>query len=285
MAAVIRALVLLFAAMVFAVGCGPKTLEQRQRHGEKLADEATGQLDRAEKELRALEPDEADEALRDATETLEEPDIVHSPESDLLKSRLQELRAQLPACREQRRLRDLDEKVRERRAKIGPVLQAMRDGMEALSTAKSVDEKRIDATEDAAKDLADLLEDTRELELRDEDFKSYMKRAHAELDKAKTDIRLAKARLEFQSGPERAKTDATEHAKQAKAQKNADERRRLYALASDEYARCATDAAKFAKELDKQAAALETTCRTGEAGAKAELKKLAPKPPAKKRKR
>lgn len=294
-----------FALILLLAGsaCGPKTLEQRQRHGEQLGDEATGQLDEAEKELRALEPDKAEDALREANETLSEPDIVHSPESDMLKSRLEELRAQLPTVREQRRLRDLDEKVRDRRSKIGPVLQAVRDDVEALSS-KGLSEEKVKATREAMDDLKDLLEDTRELELRDEDFKSYVKRARSELDEAKNAVKVAEEKLRFVSGPIVRREEAAEKLKAAKGEKDPERRAQVLSEAISAYRACADEAGKFGKSLGEKTTifvsgaattpnAVETSCRTSESAANKQLqaaKKAAAaaakkKPTGKKKKR
>lgn len=300
----VRAL-LFSVSLVAAVGCGPKTLDQKMKYGEELAEKADGHLRVAEGHLRALEPAKADDELREARELLSEPEATLSPEAEMIKSRLDELTAMLPAVREQRRQRDLDEAVRDRRSKIGPILQAMKDAVEPLP-GKTLDDAKLKAAKDAVEDLDDELDDDmKELETRDADFASYLKRCRTESSKAKDEIALAEAKLQFIAGPIASRDSANEKLKEARGEKDLAKRVELISAATTEFQTCTKAAEKYAakpalakapiyvKGAGLTADAVAASCESArtaavkqlDAAKKALAKELARKPPPSKKKK
>ena len=234
--------------LVLAADCGPKTLEQKMKYGEKLSEDADTHLRTAEGHLRALEPKKADDELREARELLSEPEASLSPEADIIKARLDELTALLPSVRESRRKRDLDEAVRDRRSKIGPILQAAKDATEGLS-GKGLSLAKLEAARDTVEDLEDELDDDiKELELSDQDFASYIKRAKAELSKAKEELALSDAKLKFIAGPLRAREQGGQQVQAAKGEKDLEKRVALLTDASASYQSCLEGAASYAQK-------------------------------------
>lgn len=218
------------------------------QYGERIASEADTKLQSAEKQLRALEPEKADEELRGARALLAEPEATLSPEAEMIRGRLDELTALLPAIREQRRQRDLDDAVRERRSKIGPILQAMKDAVEPLA-GKTLNDERLKAAKDATEDLDDELDDDmKALETGDPDFSSYLKRARAESSKAKDEMALAEAKLGFIAGPIATRDGANEKLKAAKTEKDPAAKVGLFNAATAQFASCVKSATADAQK-------------------------------------
>lgn len=231
-----------------AAACGPKTLEQRMKYADKLCEEADTHLRAAEQHLRALEPKRAEDELEEAKDLLSEKDSSLSPEYELMKGRYDELASLLPVVKEQRRKRDLDEAVRERRSKIGPILQAAKDAADALS-GKGLDEEKLKTAQRARDALDDELDDdVKELMKQDEDFASYIKRARGELSNVKDAIALAEAKLAFIKGPIAARDEANTRLKNAKKERDLEKKVELIKEALQLYKGCVKDARHYASK-------------------------------------
>ncbi len=124
-------LIPLFLGLLLSA-CGPKNLKERTRHGEKLTDEASSLLDEAEKDLRNLDPDGAEAPLKDAHKLLSHPDVELSPESEMLRSRLTELRGRVAPTREEKARRELEAAVDKQRDAIVQAMSEVSNALEAV---------------------------------------------------------------------------------------------------------------------------------------------------------
>src|SRR4051812_39066267 len=98
-----------------AAGCGPKTMKARVADGERQSDRAAGALDDADKAVAAGELARAGEGMKEPARALSDPDVMPTPEADLLKGRLADLKVKTPAIRQQREKDEVTKKVAARR--------------------------------------------------------------------------------------------------------------------------------------------------------------------------
>ncbi len=233
--------------------CGPKSLKERTRNGEKLSDEATTLLDEAEKELRALDPDGAEAPLKDAQKLLSHPDIELSPESEMLRSRLTELKDRVGPTREEKARRELEAAVEKQRDAI---VQAMNDVSNALDALEQKDAgpAQVKALLDAVERTRDKLKDGKKLEAKSEDYAASVRRTEKRLDQATEKARSVQQVLDFVAGPATTRQEAEELAKKAKAEKDPDKQLSLYTDARDRFQRCGETAKQMiakVPELEK----------------------------------
>lgn len=270
-------------------------MDAKLRDADKIGGKIDSVLNAAEKALNDLEPAKAEELLKEASQLLKEPDLEISPERDMYSSRRDELQPRLAQVKEQRLARDIEEAVRSERAEIGPSLQAMKDNAEAMAGPK-VDDKKLDALKDSITTVEKALnasDDRRTFASKDPSFGSYLKRAKAEVDKAKAEVGKGEKKVKFVAGPGALKTAAADGLKQAKTERDAEKKRTLMVDASKAYAKCASSGAEFAAiKSEKIFAAGSTTtveafiesCKAAQDTTDKAIAKL-PKPkPAKKKK-
>lgn len=245
-------LVLLLLGLLLAA-CGPKSLKDRTRHGEKLSDEASTLLDEAERALGKLEPDRAEGPLKHAQKLLSHPDVELSPESGMLQTRLTELKARVAPVREEKARREFEATVDKQRDVI---VQAMLDVSNAVD---AIDRK--DPTPEQHKALLDAIERTRDrlkegkkLEAKSEDYAASVRRTEKRLEDAEAKARSAQMVIEFVYGPAAARLEAEELVKKAKAERDPDQQLTIYTDARDRFQQCG----ETAKQLIAKTPLLES---------------------------
>ncbi|MEW5742714.1 MAG: hypothetical protein AB1938_27600 [Myxococcota bacterium] len=243
----------LLAVVALGGACGPKSIEARTRHAEKRADEAAEALDRAQKAADALEPDDFEDALKDAKDALADPDINLYPEAGMHQDRYAELSGKLAAVRAAREKRDLEAKLDKARSDIVPMVQAMLDATESLTPANATEDK-VQVVEEKAKELKERVKDEQALFAKSPDFKDWAENQLRKADKALEVAARAKKGLAFKAGPVAA--HALAKAKRAEARKSKP-KEKLEALteAKKQLAACEAGARAGAKDKDLQAVA------------------------------
>ncbi len=244
-------LIPLFLGLLLSA-CGPKNLKERTRHGEKLTDEASSLLDEAEKDLRNLDPDGAEAPLRDAHKLLSHPDVELSPESEMLRSRLSELKARVGPTREEKARKELEAAVDKQRDAI---VQAMSDVSSALEELERKDAgpSQVKAVHDAVERTRSRLKDGKKLEAKSEDYAASVRRTEQRLEQATAKARSVQQVIDFVAGPATTRQEAEELVKKAKAEKDPDKQLSLYTDARDRFQRCG----ETAKQLISKAPELE----------------------------
>ena len=193
-----RVLVLVLVFLISA--CGPKTMDARLRDAERMADRASGHLDRAEKAAIQLEPRDMERALDDAKEELRQKDIELYPESQMHFDRFKELAARLPQVKAEREKRDLELRLNAARDKIVPRVQAMLEAQEAVPAAAPT-RALVDTLENKAKALKDAVDDELDLFVKDADFAAWAKSQRNKVDKALESVARGRKGVAFLEGP------------------------------------------------------------------------------------
>lgn len=189
----------LILALVLSA-CGPKTMDARLRDAERLADRASGHLDKAEKAAIQLEPKDMESALADAKRDLAEKDIELYPEAQMHLDRYKELEGRLPAVKAEREKRDLERRLNAARDKIVPRVQALLEAQEALvPTAPTA--ALVDSVESKAKAVRDAVDGELDLFVKDADFAAWAKSQRNKVDKALESAARGKKGVAFLEGP------------------------------------------------------------------------------------
>ena len=186
--------------MLVLGACGPKTMEARVRDAERLADRASGNLDKAEKAGIQLEPKDMASALVDAKRDLAEKDIELYPEAQMHLDRYKELEAKLPAVKAEREKRDLERRLNTARDKIVPRVQALLEAQEALVPAAPT-AALVESVESKAKAVREAVDDELDLFVKDADFAAWAKSQRNKVDKANESAAKAKKGVAFLEGP------------------------------------------------------------------------------------
>ena len=215
-----------FSGLILALtltACGPKTMDARLRDAERMADRASGHLDRAEKAAIQLEPREMERALDDAKDELKQKDIELYPESQMHFDRFKELAARLPAVKAEREKRDLELRLNAARDKIVPRVQAMMEAQEAVTPAAPT-RALIDTLESKAKAVKDAVDDELDLFVKDADFAAWAKSQRNKVDKALESAARAKKGVAFLEGPVVAWKEALALQAEARGKKDLDDK-------------------------------------------------------------
>src|SRR6476646_9028866 len=77
-------------------GCGPRSMEARIARGETASDRAYFAVNESERALAEGDLKKAQEQLRVAENAVDDPDMETSPEEDMLKDKIVEIRGRLP---------------------------------------------------------------------------------------------------------------------------------------------------------------------------------------------
>lgn len=240
-----RCTVMAFAAtLTFSLAaCGPKTMQAKIREGERLSDRATEALDDAAKALQAYELDRAEDRLRDAEDALSRPEINTNPESELLKSRFEELKAKIPAAREELARREIAKKVAARREIISKSLTAFRKAL--LESERKLDRAAVQEARDAARQVTDDIEWDKGLQEKDSEFKAYVEGIRQDLASSEQELSMTERTIEFLEGPLKDHDDAAARADQARTEKNLDVRLEHFKFAVDHFRQCDANAQKM----------------------------------------
>jgi colicin import membrane protein len=177
--------------------CGPKTMDARLRDAERMADRASGHLDRAEKAAIQLEPKDMESA---AKSELGQKDIELYPESQMHFDRYKELAAKLPQVKAEREKRDLERRLNAARDKIVPRVQAMLEAQEAVTPAAPT-RALVETLESKAKAVKEAVDDELDLFVKDADFAAWAKSQRNKVEKAQEAAARAKKGVAFLEGP------------------------------------------------------------------------------------
>lgn len=217
--------------------CGPKSLKERTRHGEKLSDEASSLLDEAERSLRNMDPDRAESPLKHAQKLLSHPDIELSPEAGMLQSRLAELKARVGPTREEKARREFEAAVDKQRDAIVEAMLDVSSALEAIDR-KDPSPEQHKALIDAIERTRDRLKEGKKLEAKSEDYAASVRRTEKRLEDASAKAQTAKLVIDFVYGPATARLEAEEVVKKAKAERDPDLQLALYTDARDRFQQC-----------------------------------------------
>lgn len=230
----------LWALVILALGCGPRTFKQRLLDAEKRAGEAEQALDEAERQMQALEPDAAAEQLDTAKSALANPDTEFYPERQMLRDRLQADQARMPAVRAERAKRDLERAVEEQRAEMASGLQKLRASKEGARAASAASAE-LDALRHCIDVLTDQIQRGQPLEIKHAGYARYVAENRRELDEAHEAAAFLKAKVAFLEGPAVRYSDGKAALERARAEKDRARRKELNAEAAEHFGRCATE--------------------------------------------
>lgn len=215
------ALLMLFALLVGSA-CGPKTMQQRMNTSERIGSEVDDTLSRAERDLQALEPEKAQDALAEARSRLAEPDAQLFPEYEMLNDRLKADEAKVSEARALREKRRIEKLVTERKAAVATRVQAYRQAFDRL-VAKDVTAEDLATFDAAAKALsAALAED--ELVKQSEAWAAEVRDQKELIERGELRTNTARARVAFSAGPGAASVEARRLLSEAQASKVPDEK-------------------------------------------------------------
>ncbi len=258
------------AALLLGVAltaCGPKSLKDRTRNGEKLADEATPLLDGAERDLNKQDPDHAEAQLQQAQKLLSNPDIELSPEGEMLQSRYSELQARVAPARQEKARRDLEAAADKQRDSLMQAMNEVSTALDALDR-KDAGRPQVEAVLKAVEQTRERLKEGKKLESQNEDYGASARRTEQRLEQATAKVRSAQQVLDFVSGPAAARQEAEALVKKAKAEKDPDKQLSLYTDARDHFQRCGESAKQMiakTPELEKSPIQVEGQTTTPKA--------------------
>ncbi len=229
-----RALLVLF---LFLAGCGPKGLQAKLQFAERRAGELETELDKAERAMADLDPEEAQEHLDESKKALLEPDLDYYPEHGLLRDRYKALDARLPSVRAEKERRDFEAKVAQRRQALQKVLAELDKAMDALAK-KDISSSDVAEANDAREDVEEELKEGKALEGKDAKYTSDAEKARQTLEKGLPRVKLAHQTVQFLKGPGALHHEALELAREAKAEKELEDRLEAFLEARNAYRKC-----------------------------------------------
>ncbi len=238
-----RRTLIAFSAALALAACGPKSMQAKIREGEHLSDRATEALDEADKALQAYELDRAEDRLRDAEDALSRPEVSTNPESDLLKSRLDELKAKVAPARAELARRELAKKVDARRDIISKSVTAFRKAL--MESERKLDRASVQAARDAARKVTEDIDWDKGLQEKDSEFKAYTEGIRQDLASSAQELSTTERTIEFLEGPLKDHDDAAARAEQARTEKKPDVRLEHYKFAVDRFRQCDANAQKM----------------------------------------
>jgi hypothetical protein len=225
------------------LGCGPKSMKARVADGERQSDRADGALAEGEKALAAGDLERAEERMKEADRALSDPDVMTNPESDLLKSRLTDLKTKIPEVRKQREAEALAKKVAARREVVSKSVTQFRRAIGTLEE-KPGDRAALLAAREAAKKVHDDVEWDKDLPAKDPEFKGYLDGLRQDLQDGDKALETAEKSMAFIDGPLKAREDASAAVTKARTEKDPAEKVKQLAGAQDGFKRCADDGEK-----------------------------------------
>jgi hypothetical protein len=239
----------LLAFALALTACGPKSMKQRMRDAERLADKLTVLLDDAEKSGNALEPDKMDRALEESKNVMLEKDLELYPEAGMLGDRLIELQKKAPAVRAERERIDLEKKMTAARERIVPKMTALREAMDSL-LPDAPSEGQCDAVEKAAKAARDDIDDAKDLFAKNADFAAWAKSQRKKTDNAMEALKPARKKVKFLEGPVAAKIEGARLFKDSKKEKDTDARLKLAMDSAEKYIACQKEGEKLVADQE-----------------------------------
>jgi hypothetical protein len=248
---------LLGAASLALIGCSSSqpTLRERLVNAETRATAAERFLDQAEQEMAALEPGRAERTLKQAEKSLSDPDLGYYPEHQVILQRFGTYLRRLPQVRKEREAWDLAIAIGKRQAEVDRALAELKPAVAALKRRELV-RADVDRAKDIAIAVESALEAGKTLETRDVVYSAYVLRQRQFLKQSHSEIALAKARLEFAAGPGKARQEALEVSRRAKAEKDRGKQMKLQTEARMKFAECAKDGQRMLFEFPPLAGAV-----------------------------
>jgi len=231
------------------------TLRERLDNSERRAAEAERLLDQAEREMQALEPDQADSTLKQAQTAVSDPDFGYYPERQQIAQRLAADVKRLPKVRKDREARELAIAVGKRRAVVEKAVAELEPAMAALKSHQLVSAD-LDRVNHSANALQDALKDGSELEIKDAGYDAYAKRQHRLLEQSRLEIELGRARLEFVRGPAKTRQKALDVSRRATLETDRSKQSKLRTKARQIFAECANEGQKMLLHLPRLAGAV-----------------------------
>jgi hypothetical protein len=173
-----RAVLLVAAAL--ALSCAPTQPVKKKAPPppdpvlttEQMAYQAEREINSAETELTALQPDKAEEHLDAARKVLFDAKIDSYPDAAELRSRHKELVDRVPAVREEVKKRELAAKVKEAKDKIDVALASLKDALVQIKK-KRPEEADLKLAEDSVQTVETTLQEANELESADKEYGKY----------------------------------------------------------------------------------------------------------------
>jgi hypothetical protein len=244
----------LACALLF--GCSsPATLKARLANAERHATEAEKLLDEAEREMAALEPDKAEQVLKRAQQALSDPDVGYYPEREALFRRAAADQAKLLQVRRDREMRDLAVAADARQVEVEKALREFRPALEALKK-REMTRAEIDRAKDSAGAVLEALEDGKKLEERYLQYGIWAREQRKLVESSRSQIELAKKRLDLVAGPGQARREALTLIARAKSEPSQKQKLKLTAQAREKFARCANDGQRMLIEMPALGAAV-----------------------------
>lgn len=231
---------LLLVMAVFALGgCAAQS---KSRRAEQVAQRADTSLREAERAMRALNVDAAEDALEEAKEALGEDVLDDHPEASLLRERYRELVPYLDVAKREKEKRELALAVERQRQNLERARTRLLNATDALD-APDVGGRRIGEVESAMDTVEDALEEGKAFEAQDVPYADDAAHARRRLERAKDRVELAKKRVAFAEGPSRAAHKGAALLAEAKKQKALDERQESLLDARRELHACTQEGA------------------------------------------
>lgn len=247
---------LLGAACLALLGCASHpSLKQRLVNAERQATEAERLLDQAEHQMGELDADEAESTLKQAQKAISDPDFGYYPERQAIAQRLGTDVRRLPQVRKEREARDLAIAVGKRRVEVEKALAEFEPAMAALKK-RELASADVDRANDRANALKDVLNDGKELEIKDANYGLYAKHQYRLLEQSRSEIELGKARLEFAGGPGKTRQQALEVSRRATLEKDRRKQSKLRTKARQMFVECANEGQGMLARFPKLAAAV-----------------------------
>ena len=231
------------------------SLKERLVNAERRATEADRLLDQAEYQMQALDADEADSTLKQAERAVSDPDFGYYPEHQAIAQRYGADLRRIPQVRKEREARELAIAVGKRRAEVEKVLAEFEPAIAALKKHE-LGGADIDRANDRANALKDVLNEGKELEVKDANYGLYAKHQYRLLEQSRSEIELGKARLEFAGGPGNTRQKALDVSRRATLEKDRKKQSKLRTKARQMFAECANEGRGMLARFPKLAAAV-----------------------------
>lgn len=238
---------LIVPIVVLSLAVSACAAKSKSRRAEDAATEVDNHLRDAERHMRALDVDRAEDSLEDAKEELQNPDLEYHPEATLLKDRYLELLSRLDVVRAEKAKRELELAVEKQRQELERAKTRLLNAAEALSKPES-GRREVDEVRGAMEDLSRVLEDGKQYEAKSTSYADDAAHAQRRVEDAKVRLALADARLRFVDGPAAAWTRGQSQFAEAKKEKDLERRQERYTDARRELLQCKEEGSKLTAE-------------------------------------
>ena len=233
-------------SLALLTACAHKPKGELAR-GEAAASDLEQSLRDAERDMRALKVEDAQDDLNDAKEKLKNPDLKLHPEAWLLEQRYNELVGQLAETKRQKEARELELKVEAQRQNLERARTKLLTAMDALDQP-DVSSGRIGDVKSAMGELRDRIEDGKALEAKAPSYADDAAHAARGLERARDRIALAELRMAFVEGPASARTRGADLLAAAKKERELTVKQQKLQDARKELQTCADAGAKLSAQ-------------------------------------